>query len=828
MSFRDCLKLARAQGLLTDQDLAKAEKLYSDIAAQYARDFGPGGSAQEAARMTLQAIKSAAAEKKRKTLLQRQSVQNTIARIEAQTLKDGQQDLAGGLDSLMDADDLNRSPVPAYRQHYEAVLGQVQAKMTGVLEAFRPTVTGGARNRAAMANMVRELFGEKTGDGAAAELAQAWLAAAEYARLRFNAAGGSVGRLVDWGLPHAHDAMKVRAISSEDWIDYILPRLNTERMLDRETGLPFEAEKLRDTLRDVYAAIATDGWARLTPQQRALGSAIAGRRADARFLIFKNADAWMEYNARFGEADAFNSMLSHVDGMARDIAAMELFGPSPTATLHFVEQLVRKRAEAMDAARGGDTYGARATSMARRMWNAWDIMRGNANRPVNARWANVFATARTVMAAAQLGRAALGAISDLNYQRIARQMNGLSAMSTLGDYFKLIGSKDARRQAVRAGLIAENWGTLALAQKRYTDGFMGAHFATRLSHTVLTATGLSPWTQFGKWAFGMEFMGALGDAAESAFRDLPPPLRNALERHGFGSADWDKMRSAPLYTQGGASLLRAEEIAQMDMRLADRLLGMIAAEREYAVPSYSLRGNAMIYGRGVEPGTIVGELARSPFMYKNFGITLFQTHLRRQALEFAQAPGLSGKSRALARSLDFLVSSVAMGALAWQMKQIVAGRDPAPMDTAEFWGAAFMQSGGIGVLSDFFFTDVNVYGRGLPETIGGPTAAAGADVLRLTLGNMLEIAQGKDTQIGRETVDFLRRYMPGGNIWYAQLAVQRLFFDRLALWADPRARERMHRVENKYRNDFGQGLWWRGGQLSPDRAPDFANAVGGE
>ncbi|MEJ0043177.1 MAG: hypothetical protein WDM81_13615 [Rhizomicrobium sp.] len=126
---------------------------------------------------------------------------------------------------------------------------------------------------------------------------------------------------------------------------------------------------------------------------------------------------------------------------------------------------------------------------------------------------------------------------------------------------------------------------------------------------------------------------------------------------------------------------------------------------------------------------------------------------------------------------------------------------------------------------------MNAYGRGLPETIGGPVGAFLGDTLKLTAGNVVkgaEAAAGQDNvqiHLGRDLVDYGRRYLPGGNIWYAQLAVQRLLYDRLALWADPDAKARTLRTEAKYRHDFGQRFWWRGGQLAPDRAPDLSNAL---
>ncbi|MEJ0043172.1 MAG: hypothetical protein WDM81_13590 [Rhizomicrobium sp.] len=141
-----------------------------------------------------------------------------------------------------------------------------------------------------------------------------------------NAAGGAIGKIKDWGLPQSHDSLKVRQAPRGEWVGYVADRLDRERMVDRDTGMRMSDDTLRKVLGEIHATISEEGWNKRTPEGRALGSAIAGRHSDSRFLIFKNADAWLEYAGRFGEADPFNTMLGHVDGMARDVAAMELFG----------------------------------------------------------------------------------------------------------------------------------------------------------------------------------------------------------------------------------------------------------------------------------------------------------------------------------------------------------------------------------------------------------------------------------------------------------------------------------------------------------------------
>jgi hypothetical protein len=65
--------------------------------------------------------------------------------------------------------------------------------------------------------MIKELFGEKSGDIDAAAVSKMWTETAEAARLHYNVAGGNIPKRKDWGLPHVHDDKKISAVSFEEW-----------------------------------------------------------------------------------------------------------------------------------------------------------------------------------------------------------------------------------------------------------------------------------------------------------------------------------------------------------------------------------------------------------------------------------------------------------------------------------------------------------------------------------------------------------------------------------------------------------------------------------
>jgi len=171
-----------------------------------------------------------------------------------------------------------------------------------------------------------------------------------------------------------------------------------------------------------------------------------------------------------------------------------------------------------------------------------------------------------------------------------------------------------------------------------------------------------------------------------------------------------------LYEHEGATFLRPEEVAlRTDLQpgraddLATRFLEMIQSETEFAVPSASIRGRVMLVGES-RPGTFVGEISRSFAMYKNFPVTLLNTHVMR-------AVNTGNFSKKGAYFADLVISTTLFGALPCNSKRRRKGRDPRTMVTPEFWGAALLQGGGLGILGDFLFNDVNRFGGGVSKPL---------------------------------------------------------------------------------------------------------------
>lgn len=817
-TFKKCVEDGVAAKEITQEQADEYGNLFDDLVEQYNKQLGPGPAETKAGIDAAQAVRKKAIERKRQTMLQAKTWKQIMLDMENYRSITGQQNMNRAALAFFEQDSTSR--FASITQLQQTIERSATRKMDKFLATFRRDLIGRTRNKAQLKNMIKEVFDENTGDASAKELSLAWKEAAEYLRKRFNAAGGAIPKRSDWGLPQQHSTLKVREADFEEWRDFIFPRLDLEKMKDMETGLRFSSEKLETVLFDVYKTIETEGYSKVKPGGRPVGGkSLANRNADHRFLVFKNADAWMEYQQKFGNDNPFDTMMGHISNMSRDIAFMERLGPNPMATKNFIKETLSK------SAAGVQKQESAARSANRKIDELYNIIQGTHNTPANRFWATTLAGTRQLLQSAQLGAAAISAITDVNFNRIARRMNGLPQTKTLNQYLKLLqplGAEEKGKLAIRLGLTAEGWSTLAAAQMRYVGDISGPEVTRRIADFVMRASFLSPMTQAGRWAFGMEFLGTLADNVGKSFDELDPMFRKAMERYNINGDRWDIIRQTELYDYKGSKFLRAEDIefrTDIDPRLAREMatdiMRMVETETNFAVPSTSVRGRAALT-QDIPPGTFAGEFVRSFAMYKNFGVTLVNTHIMRGAGE----KGVKGKGRYYA---DLLISTTIMGALALQLKEMSKGRDPRSMDDPEFWGAAFLQGGGLGIYGDFLFADLNRFDRGLAETVAGPVVGFVNDVRNLTVSNILEAANGEDTKIASEMIRFAQRYTPGASIWYMRLGLERMIFDQAKLWADPDAGKKIRRTKRKYAREYGQDFWWEPGKMTPKRTPNIEN-----
>ena len=831
MSFKKCIDDLENGNEITRDQADQVREVYEQQLEFHKGKMSETAAEAEAGKDAFNAIKNKKMHSKRQKIMQMRTWQEITKNLDSYKNRLGQQDPNAAALALFEQDGMSNFSSVVQRE--EAITGFAFANMNKILGTFRRNLIGNVRSKAKLKNIVREAFGENTGDVSAKELAEAWGGTTKMLGKRFNRAGGNIAFKKNYGISQNHNRMTIAKAGRELWKSFIRPLLNRTQMIDQTTGIPFNDLTLDNALNDVYNSITSEGFNKLNPGAGGRSKSLGNSRQDHRFLIFKNADSWMKYQDKFGDPNVFDTMISHVKNMSRDIALMEILGPNPTATVNFLQQTLNKKVKTQALTGPVNVKAENAVAKTnKKIEHLYAAVTGRNNAPVDGTYAPVFAGLRQILQSAQLGAASISAITDLNFQRLARQFTGLSQTRTLQQYLEYLtplGAKEKGELAIGSGLIAEGWTSLAAGQMRFVGDMSGPEVTRRISDFVMRASLLSPMTSAGRWAFGMEFQQFVGRNVAKRFNDLDPNFKSTLQRYNINQSDWDVIRATKPYDEKGAKFVRPTDLmdrADLDASLkesvATRYLEMINTETNFAVPSNSLRGRVFLTGDS-QPGTVTGELSRSFAMYKNFGVTVVNTHLMRgMTLDKTSSKG--------GYYANLLISTTMMGALALQLKEMSKGRDPRDMfgdseETAKFWFAAFMQGGGLGIFGDFLNSGTNRFGGGLAETIAGPVAGFGDDILKLSVGNLYQAATGEDTNAAGELVKFTQRYLPGSSLWYSRLALERKVWDQLQLMTDPKARSKFRRAETKYRRDFGQKYWWGPGDTAPTRAPRYSAAI---
>lgn len=816
LSIAKCLSDAVAAGRLSQ---AAAEDAQQRLEAKMtAEGIQPGTAAAAVA----EEMALAAAAKRRQAALRVLAAERTVRIAESHP-----RGFAAGVAALFARDAFGVLGGVGVEGRARAIMGEAHARFVAALDAYRSRNLGLTRDLPGLRDLVREHYARgATGNATARSAADAWAETEGFLFRRFNAAGGNLPKRESY-FPQVWDNARVRTAGRQGFTDWMRAEFDAGRLTIRsfETGQRMDTTNAYRIIDEAWERIATDGLSDLVPGRFQGSANLAERHNTARVFEWTSADAWLGFNDRFGVGDAgiYDLLTGHIQGRARDIAMLEVLGPNPGQTARILIDEARRRGEAPYVAWKLDAI--------------WDHVSGAANSPVSQMLASTMRGVRAWLTAAKLGSATLSAVTDFATLRSAATWNGMHPARVMGRYLSLLSPSNAadRRLAVRLGLVADGWAQRAAGAMRDQADIVGTDLAGRVADTVLRASGLSAHTQAGKWAFGMEFLGELADQAGRRLDQLDPRLQAAFTRYGIDANAWDLIRSRGVWEEDGARFIFPEQIVRDPIpgtvqatpagaaivpaidraaaqAAATRLLEMVQTETNFAIIEPGALERAIVVGR-TRPGTLAGEFLRSSMQFKTFPVSMMTRHLMR-GLEAVRA---GDRGRYLAATG---ISLTVMGALAMQLTALAQGRDPRDMTAPTFWGAAFMQGGGAGLFGDFLSSAVSRADRGFyMAMVGGPTAGLVDDFARLTGGNIQGLAEGKDTNAGRELARFIQTNAPGTSLWYARLALDRLMWDRLHELLDPDHARRFARIEDRARKEFGQEFWWRPGRTAPDRAP---------
>lgn len=691
--------------------------------------------------------------------------------------------------------------------------------------------------------IVRERFGDSTGDPLAKKISDKMGDVFETMRERFNRNGGDIGKLDNWGMPQTHNLAKIAKAGKEAWVNKAESLIDTRQYV-KENGDYYSQQEIRSLLEYTYDTLSTGGANKIeVGRQRAGGgtSKVTNRNAESRVLHFKDANAWLEYQNEFGGMQFVDLVEAHINGLSKDIAVVENLGSNPTTAFRILT----------DAADAKDRERKIVTTKGNSTLNRANIMFKEfmgENSPQSEVLANLGLAYRSLNVASLLGGTTIASIADQATIAKTAHVHGLSYRQTFGELVSQLNpaNKADRELAHSLGLATEEM--LGSIARWSDDGLTATHgkseklarISSALATQVLRVSGLNALTSASKVGFTKMLMNKYGTLSRTkAWDQLDAMDRELLSGTGLDERAWKIFQLAePVIDRKGNQLMSARSIYEIPddklkaygdpKRVKDEVASQLQAhlmdEQGMAVIEAGLRERTWFQVGG--KGTATGEIFKGITQFKSFSAAFV---LRQGSRTFSRE-GLKGKA---AYGVPLFVTMTLLGGLVVQLRELLNGNDPLtildsddPKKTGAFFIRSVVAGGGLPVLGDILAAGMDTSGRDANSFIAGPMGSDFTTLLGLTIGNLTQYNEGRDTNFGNEAFRFAKGKIPAQNLWYTKAVINRMVFDNIQDTIAPGYREKaLRKAEKKLDRSRYLGDFSWGGGFEDTRAPDFEKVV---
>ncbi|BAI73175.1 hypothetical protein AZL_025370 [Azospirillum sp. B510] len=437
------------------------------------------------------------------------------------------------------------------------------------------TVRSGAIDR----QIARELFELSRAEGGAPGVTGSKPAAeaagiiAKYqalAREALNREGAWIGQYDGYIARTAHDPDKIRRATFEGWRDQVV------KLLDERT---FEGIADRERfLRGVYNALVTgvhltpDGMQGFKdPAFKGSGN-IAKRLSQGRVLHWRDADAWMDYQAAFGHGNLVEAVLRGLDQAARNTALMREFGTNPRGEFDADMQALA------ESWRDRDPDAVVKLGEARKwLANRFDELDGTSSMPVNRLGARIGASVRAWESMSKLGGATLSAVTDVPFKASELRYQGINLLEGYADGVQSLirgrGRSDSGTREIIDLLRAGSEGMLGHIAGRFDAQDTVPGTLSKLTNVFFRWSGLNYWTDAQR--AGAEFIMSrhLGRLQRTEFAALPRQTQRVLTLFDIKPEEWDALRAGEWVQADGRAHLTPDAASRMTDQQVDGLIG---------------------------------------------------------------------------------------------------------------------------------------------------------------------------------------------------------------------------------------------------------------
>ncbi|WP_210526303.1 hypothetical protein [Pantoea ananatis] len=455
--------------------------------------------------------------------------------------------------------------------------------------------------------LLKEIYGEDTGNAAAKKVAKIWGDITTRARQEMNDNGFDIGLRDDWHLPYVDDADMIRAAGREEWLNTLPP---AERLQARVAGMmppgdwarrkwvddiyntqdrtqfvnpdgtPMNDVEYREALEYIFESKATDGAQKLEPGAFAGTGGIKNRGSQSRVLAFKDADSHFNYMEKYTQQPVVGVMMGHLQSASRDLGVVKAFGPDAATNFRLIADRVYQKSVSIDGAARPVEKMNKERELVQRMFDSMAGLNGVNSTSV---FSSVVGGLRNLMTSAMLGSSVITATSDQAVMRAAAQALGFdrNGMRLSATTLRNLFSGDAKRANAEIGLMVDAHSAVISKMGGFdlTRGITG-WFAEK----TLKWSGLIAMDRANKAAFGLLMYKNIGELTRryATIDDLKGSDKALLSQKGWSAQDWSIMAAADLrpMTTGGHMGMTPDAIyAVPDARIMEILAPQIERVR---------------------------------------------------------------------------------------------------------------------------------------------------------------------------------------------------------------------------------------------------------
>lgn len=677
-------------------------------------------------------------------------------------------------------------------------------------------------------DIVRERFGESTGNTLAKKIADQIGKVYEDMRIRFNAAGGNIGDLGDaFGFNTIWQGDKLKEKGIQYWEDKAYKNIDRSKFVDME-GNFLSDDAVRKIIREAFESITMNGLNKLNVgEMRQGGGKVTNRMSESRVLHWKNADAWLEMQKEFGALPIVDLVDNHIDSMSKNIALVEKFGSNPNRTFDILAQ----EAERIDGINGVKTN--IMTDGIRRATTMYDVF---AHRNMNGgseAWNQFGLAYRAWNTSTMLGSALIASLSDTVTMAKMARMHNMSVLKLGGYMLRELNplNKADKEFSFSLGLgideIVSSMGRFASEDLTniHDRATRVARGSNTIASTVMRASLLNAWTRASKSAWSKMLMNKYATLTkEKNWNQLEAVDKDFLKSVGMNEATWQIMNLAtPIKDGAGRELMTTQSIlnipdsqlshlgdpTQVKNEAVKQFYSHVLDEQGMAVIETGLRERTKLFGK-THGGSLAGFMARGFTQFKSFPTAFLMRHGTRATKDGVFSKGTAAYMIPLATGMGV------MGALSLQLGEIANGNNPMPMWDDEdplvglgFMTRAMMKGGGLTIMGDILAAGADTSGRSSADFLIGPMGGDMVKLATLTSGTANQIINGKDvTSKPNQIYMMLKSKIPGQNLLYTKLAMNRLMFDDIQNMIAPDYQEKYKRKMQKQ----GRSQWWESGK----------------